>query len=154
MRKLLSFIFILGLGLGILGGCPETEARKKQTSKKTSSSTTKNATPSKTIQLYYTFNNYGQHEVYLTLYPSGTVRELLYSTYTSYDGKKQTGDEYGTWRKDYRIIGDGNKQYYYTIDINGSTYYYTKGSQRLYWKYNDFKTQSGYNYYKVTETEK
>lgn len=152
MRKLLSFIFILGLGLGVLGGCPEADARKKYTRK--SSSTTKTATSSKPIELYFTFNNYGRHEIYLTLYPSGTAHQLSYTTYDSFEGRKPTGDEYGTWRKDYKIIGDGNKQYYYTIDVGGSTLYYTKGSHRLYWSYSDFKTNSDRNYYKVTETEK
>ena len=153
MRKHLAFIFILGLGLGILGGCPETEARKKNATKK-SYSTTNNATPSKTIQLFYTFNNYGRHEVYLTLYPSGTAQQVCYTTYNIYEGKKQTGNDYGTWRRDFKIIGDGNKQYYYTIDIGGDTYYYYKGWNRLYWNYMDFKTQSSSHYYSVTETEK
>lgn len=155
MKKNLSTLIVCALALLILGGSPDADARKKTTKRKaTTGKTTTSSEFSQTVELFYQYNMYGRHEVTLTLSPSGTAHEVTYTTYDSFDGKKLTGDNYGTWTKLYMLIGDGNRRYYYNINVNGSMFYYIKGWNRLYYNFADFRNFANKGYYKVTETVK
>lgn len=153
MKKFISFVLIIIAGIGFLTQGVDAEARKKTSKRTTTTKTTAAPATNKTIVLYYVEPSYyganTRDVITFSLSPSG------YARYTSYSGSPYpSADVGGTWRTDYRFIGDGIRQYYYTISVNGRTYYYVKGSNRVYYNFSDFKSQSGQNCYSVQEYEK
>lgn len=144
MKKILKALFlatIIFAGLNVMA----FDATAKKT-KKTKSKTTASA-PAETITLYYDYS-YGYCR--LVLSPSGRATKTYYvlkamGPNVSPDlwGKYvEDSTTTGTWTLDWRNVGNGNKLYYYVINIDGERYYYQKGTTRMYTSFSGFTTSN------------
>lgn len=160
MRRLLSFLLCVALGVGVIELSDSASAKTKKSTKKTtrttSSTSSSGAKQTQTITLIYTSSD---SYTTLSLSPSGNVTKSYYSIQymnantppDQWGAYKLSQTQTGSWTLYSRTIGNGAIQYYYEISINGDKYYYVKGSDRLFIGFSAFINNRYSDSYKLTD---